>query len=212
MQTSQIHRSLKEKQRQEREALILKVAEEVLLEKGYYETSMDEIAARVGVAKGTVYLHFTSKEDLVGAIFRQDLQKFSDAVETTIASELPVRAKIEAFLHFMYGGFFSKRTQLFYSISNNVDLRRLFIEKKGCMRDLWEDLAARMTELLEEGKAVGELDKTIPTNVMLNVFFSLLSPRSYERLVVGEQMPPDELAKHVVQIYFKGVAAHRENN
>jgi TetR/AcrR family transcriptional regulator, fatty acid metabolism regulator protein len=212
MQTSQIHRSLKEKQRQEREALILEVAKEVLLEKGYYETSMDEIAARVGVAKGTVYLHFPSKEDLVAAILAQDVQKFSDAVEATIASELPVRAKLEAFLHFMYSGFFSKRTQLFSAIYNNTDLRRLSIEKKGCMRDLWEELAARMTKLLDEGKAAGELDKTIPTNVMLNVFFSLLSPRSYERLIVGEQMSPDELANHLVQIYFKGVAAHREDS
>ncbi len=55
--------SLKERQRREREELILQVAEEVLLEKGYYEASIDEIAARVGIAKGTVYLHFASKED-----------------------------------------------------------------------------------------------------------------------------------------------------
>ncbi|MFL5699301.1 MAG: helix-turn-helix domain-containing protein, partial [Ktedonobacteraceae bacterium] len=58
-------RTLKERQRQEREALILQAAEEVLIEKGYHEMSMDEIAARVGISKGTVYLHFASKEDLV---------------------------------------------------------------------------------------------------------------------------------------------------
>ena len=34
-------RSLKEKQRQEREALILQAAEEVIMEKGYHETSID---------------------------------------------------------------------------------------------------------------------------------------------------------------------------
>lgn len=55
-------RSLKEKQRKERELLILEAAEEVMIEKGYHETSMEEIAARVGIAKGTVYLHFPSKE------------------------------------------------------------------------------------------------------------------------------------------------------
>ena len=56
MQPVTAPRSLKEKQRQEREALILQAAEEVLMEKGYHETSIDEIAARVGIAKGTVYL------------------------------------------------------------------------------------------------------------------------------------------------------------
>ena len=57
--------SLKEKQREERTALILQAAYDVLIEKGYYEASMDEIATRVGISKGTLYLHFKSKEDLI---------------------------------------------------------------------------------------------------------------------------------------------------
>src|SRR2546426_9948165 len=116
MQTETTRRSLKEKQRQEREDLILRAAEEVLTEKGYHETSMDEIAARVGIAKGTVYLHFPGKEELVIAIFARDMQKFLQAVEAAIenaaASELTARAKLEAVLHFMYGGLFSRRAQL----------------------------------------------------------------------------------------------------
>src|SRR5947209_12823273 len=83
--------SLKEKQRQEREALILQAAEEVLTEKGYYETSIDEIAARVGIAKGTVYLHFPSKEDLVVAIFERDMHKLVELVDTKAAAALTTR-------------------------------------------------------------------------------------------------------------------------
>ena len=75
------------------------------------------------------------------------------------------------------------------------------------MRDLWEHLATRIMALLEEGKATGEFDTTIPTNVMLSAFFSLLSPRSYERLLVGAHMSPDELVTHLARIYFKGIAA-----
>ena len=214
MQIAHPHRSLKEKQRQEREALILQVAEEVLMEKGYHETSMDEIAARVGVAKGTVYLHFPSKEDLVVAIFARDMQQFLRAVETAIegaaASELTARAKLEAVLRFMYSGLFSKRTRLLSTMYNNTDLRHFFQEKGTCMRDMWEHLATRISTLLEEGKATGEFDPSIPTNVMLSAFFSLLSPRSYERLLAGgAHMSPDELVMYLARIYFKGIAAVR---
>lgn len=207
MQGAQVHRSLKEKQRQEREALILQVAEEVLAEQGYHETSMDEIAMRVGVSKGTLYLHFPSKEELMIAIFAKDMQSFSQAVDDAIAQGLTARAKLEAILHFLYSGFFSKRAQLLYAVNNNMELRRLFIEKGGCMRDMWEHLANRIMALLEEGKAANEFDKTIPTNVMLSAFFSLLSPRGYERLIVGDQVSADELVRHLGKIYFKGVAA-----
>src|SRR6266576_3814877 len=116
MQPVTAPRSLKEKQRQERESLILQVAEEVLLEKGYQETSIDEIAARVGIAKGTVYLHFPSKEDLVVTIFARNMQTLLEGVDGIIASQPTYRAKLEALLYFMYTGFFSKRAQLLSSI------------------------------------------------------------------------------------------------
>jgi TetR/AcrR family transcriptional regulator, fatty acid metabolism regulator protein len=207
MQPVVVYRSLREKQRQEREELILQAAEEVLMEKGYYDTSMDEIALRVGVAKGTVYLHFQSKEDLVEAIFQRDMQKVMAHVDTIIASTAMPRAKLEGIFQFMYGGFFSKRIRLLYSIYNSAELRRQFGEKKACMRDLWEGLPARISALLEEGKAVGEFDITIPTVVMLSAFLSLLSPKSFERLMVEGQMSPDELVKHLGHLYFKGIAA-----
>ncbi len=200
-------RTLKEKQRQERKALILQAAEEVLMEKGYHETSIDEIAARVGIAKGTVYLHFASKEDLVIALFAQDLEKFQQLVGSTVASELTARAKMEAILHVLYGSFFSKRYQLLYSLSNSADLRRIFVEKKGCMREMWEQISALITILLEEGKAAGEFDTTIPTSVMLSAFFSLLSPKSYDRLMIEGQMSQEEVSRQLGRIYFKGIAA-----
>src|SRR5579883_2772831 len=99
-----VPRSLKEKQRQEREALILQVAEEVLLEKGYYETSIDEIAARVGIAKGTVYLHFPSKEDLVIAIFARDMRSFLQNIDEAVETKPTSQAKLEAILHLLYTG------------------------------------------------------------------------------------------------------------
>ena len=201
-------RSLKEKQRQEREALILQVAEEVLMEKGYYETSIDEIAARVGIAKGTVYLHFPSKEDLVVAIFERDIQNITEHVEATISSDRTPRQKMESILQLLYGGIFNQRMQLLYSLSNNTGLRHLILEKKACMRDLWDELSARITSLLEEGKAAGEFDPTLPTPIMLSAFFSLLSPRSYERLMVEGQMSVEEVARDLGRIYFKGITTN----
>lgn len=207
MQPVTVHRSLKEKQRQEREALILEAAEEVLMEKGYYETSMDEIATRVGVAKGTVYLHFPSKEDLVVAIFQRDMERLLQLIKSTIASSLTPREKAEIILEQLYGSLFTRRMQLFYSISNFAELKQNIVEKKACVRDLWNEISADITSLLEEGKAAGEFDSSIPTAVMLSTFFCFLSPRSYQRLMDEEHIPANELAKHLARIYFKGITA-----
>src|SRR5579883_3501693 len=161
MQPVTAHRSLKEKQRQEREELILQEAEKVLMEKGYYETSIDEIAARVGIAKGTVYLHFPSKEDLVVAIFQRDMERILQSVDAVIASGLTARARLETVQQFMFEGMFHKHFQLLYAMLNSPGTRRLFTEKECALRDLWAQLAERVTILIEEGKAAGEFAASI---------------------------------------------------
>ncbi len=201
------HRSLKEKQRQERAELILQAAEAVLAEKGYYETSMDEIAARVGVAKGTVYLHFPSKEDMVFALFEREMTTFLLLVEQIMASQATPRDKLEQILHLMYQGLLGKRMQLLLSFYSNMDVRKGVIEKKEQLHTHLEKLSAIVAALLDEGKAAGEFDGAIPTSVLRSTFFSLLSPSAYKRLVVDEQMSAGELVSHLSRLYFKGIAA-----
>lgn len=200
-------RSLKERQRQEREDLILQVAEEVLMEKGYHETSMDEIALRVGIAKGTVYLHFARKEELIYALFERSVLAFLHAVEEITVSHETPRAKLEAILHKMYEGLTGKRMQLIFSMYSNPELQKGFGEHKAKLHDVWEPLSVRITALLEEGKAAGEFDPTIPTAVMLSTFFSLLSPQGFKRLIVDGQIQPGELVRYLARFYFKGIEA-----
>ena len=202
--------SLKEKQRKEREELILQVAEEVFQEKGYYETSMDEIAARVGIAKGTIYAHFSGKEELVVAIFRRDLQKFLDGIDGVIETEPTPRAKLEALLQFIYMGLYSKQTRLLSSMYNAIDLKRMIAEKGGCVRELWERLVSLVTQLLEEGKARGEFDFSLPTKIMVFSFFSLFSPKMYDHLLLGEDFSREDQIKNLQRVYFNGIIKHEE--
>ena len=62
--------NLTRKQREiaEREQLILRVARDMLVERGYLGLSMERIAEAIEYSKGTVYQHFRSKEDLLAAI------------------------------------------------------------------------------------------------------------------------------------------------
>ncbi len=197
-------RSLKERQRQEREELILQASEEVLLEKGYQDTSMDEIAARVGIAKGTLYLHFASKEDLVIALVEREMQGFLRVIENTLASHTTARATLEAILRVMYTGLLGKRFQLLSSLVENMDTRKQLLEKREKLRNSKERISHAITHLLEQGKEAGQFDSTLPTAVMLSTFFTLL-PRPGSELYTGP-IPSDELITHLIHFYFKGIS------
>jgi AcrR family transcriptional regulator len=66
------------RKRAEREERILKVAEQLFLEKGFANTSIDEIAAKADVSKGAVYLHYHSKDDIYFNIVEKALGTMRD--------------------------------------------------------------------------------------------------------------------------------------
>ena len=115
MSVDNVHRSLREKQRQERQELILQAAEQVFTEKGYYDISLDEVAKRVGIGTATIYSHFSSKEDLmVAAIFERALHRVTLHVQEIAAIHKNAVEKLAQLFAFLISDdFFLRRAQLF---------------------------------------------------------------------------------------------------
>ncbi len=59
----------------ERKSQIINAAEEVFTKKGFDEARMDDIAEETGLSKGTLYLYFKSKDDLIIAILDRLIQR-----------------------------------------------------------------------------------------------------------------------------------------
>ncbi|MCI0586336.1 MAG: TetR/AcrR family transcriptional regulator [Planctomycetes bacterium] len=70
-----------EREFRERDRRILEVARELLLAKGYHGVSMDAIAEAIEYSKGTVYLHYRSKEDVLMALARETAERRAEMFE-----------------------------------------------------------------------------------------------------------------------------------
>ena len=71
----------------ERKNEILDAAEELFAAKGYDATSTGDILERVGIARGTLYYHFQSKEEILDALMHQKMQQgILDGVVPVISS------------------------------------------------------------------------------------------------------------------------------
>lgn len=199
-------RSLKERQREERAALILEAASAILVEKGYHEMSIDEIAAQVGISKGTVYLHFASKEDLVATLIERQVIEFLALVDQVISEPSTVRARLEGILQQTYSAIQMNR-QLLPGLTNSIRLTEGLIEKREGLQMRVAEMTARITSLFEEGKRTGELESTLPTPIIVTTFVGLLSLPGYEQQLTSGQVSPSELAASVSQLFFRGVLA-----
>lgn len=86
-------------ERQDKHQAILNAALDVFTERGFAETRLDDVAARAGVAKGTIYLYVSSKtalfEELIRSIIRSPLEGIEAEVLTL---DLPIEATLRLIL------------------------------------------------------------------------------------------------------------------
>ena len=63
----------RERRKQDRPGELLDAALDLFVEKGFAATRVEEVAARAGFSKGTLFLYFPSKEDLFKAVVRASM-------------------------------------------------------------------------------------------------------------------------------------------
>lgn len=91
-----VHLSRKQREIEQREALILDVARELLMQQGYLGLRMDEIADRIEYSKGTIYQHFPNKEEIILALANQALVKRSSMFSRAVTSRDQSRHRLAA--------------------------------------------------------------------------------------------------------------------
>src|SRR5712692_5245857 len=83
---------------------ILAAAKKVLAANTYDRTSLDQIAQEAQVSKGSIYVYFHGKEDLLWEVLKESLQRFIEAGKAAAAqAQTPLeqlRAMVQAHLEF----------------------------------------------------------------------------------------------------------------
>ena len=81
-----------------RRACILNAARCVFARQGYAETVVDDIATRAGIAKGTLYIYFKSKEEIFLAALIEDARRLEELTRERMLSAPDWRGKLKAYL------------------------------------------------------------------------------------------------------------------
>jgi AcrR family transcriptional regulator len=144
---------LRERLRDEAARAILSAAEEVFAEEGL-KARMERIAARAGVAVGTLYNHFEDREALLRSLVRSRREALLERVDRAVAAagDAGVEARLRAFL----------RAVLEHAAAHGGLLSVLVQAGEGPARPrppktLLADLAARADRIVAQGVAAGEL-------------------------------------------------------
>jgi TetR/AcrR family fatty acid metabolism transcriptional regulator len=102
----------------EKRNAILDAALQVFAKHGYAAARMSDIAAAAGVGKGTVYLYFASKEDLLMGVFEARVNKILAMIDEMVVSRVSPREGLQTFFDAALG-----------LVASNVELLDLFEQR-----------------------------------------------------------------------------------
>ena len=193
--------SFKQKMLKAREEAIVQTVNRLLAEKGFEAMTVDEVAAQVGIAKASLYKHFSSKEDLAAAAMVRVMRRGQDFI-----AELPptgtalekLRAVVRWTLQVKLAG------EMPSLPSQNSTLRAALIANKDYIEGLM-DVSDRLGVWIEEAQAQGQLNSNLPAIAILYTFYARACDPVLEFLKMGGLYQTDQIVELVLSTCFDGL-------
>ena len=166
---------------------LVRAALDAFVEKGFAATRLDDIAARAGVSKGTIYLYFQSKEVLFKAVIEAGL---APAVATALAAPATKtdRPAIERLCNFCAAW------RRIMDETPMASLLKLLVAESGNFPEVvsWFDNSIvrpakkAMADIVAAGIACGDF-RPIPTEMAAEMFFALMWQCAFDKVWRGSQ-------------------------
>jgi AcrR family transcriptional regulator len=129
---------------------LLDAAQQVLVARGLRATTVADVAAAAGVAKGTTYLYFASKDELLAGLRARYVERFAAALD-----ERPRGTAVERIRHLVVA--------LFAFAWEHHELHHVLFHEAGFSEnDAFTGMRERLTTLIAQGVKARELDVDDP--------------------------------------------------
>lgn len=185
--------------RDKRRRQILNAAAEVFAEKGYFATTIQDIADRIEMRPGSLYYHLTSKEEALAEVCRIGGQAFIDGAEAILASGKPVpdmiRDGIRLHLDARWRNYVSNFAFNRGMLPDNV------LREMNDVARAYHDAWARILELGQDQKVLAaDLDPRTAAAALLSICNGAVS-------AAPDGANADDIAARVFRIFMGGVQA-----
>ncbi len=147
---------------------LIKIAYELFITKGYENTSVDEIIAKAGIAKGTYYYHFESKEQMLEEVVNMMIDDGVERAKQVVNSNLNPEQKL------VYTILALRVTPEEQSVQNTIHSKENIILHKKINDRVIDEAVPLLSFIVREAKKEGlfECDDNIEERVKMTLILS----------------------------------------
>ena len=186
-----------------REDAIVVAVNRLLAEKGFDLMTVDEVAFDVGIAKASLYKHFSSKEDLAAAAMVRVIG-LAKAFLASLPSGEPPLMQLKAIARWMLQ--VQLKGEMPSLPSQNSSLRANLMANKAYLDGLMQ-ISDQIGSWIEAAQADGSLSAKVPPLVVLYTLYARACDPVPGFLKAGGQHTDEEIVELVLDSYFDGLTA-----
>src|SRR5919201_1091862 len=185
---------------------ILRAAIDVFAERGYFNAQVADVARAAGVAAGTVYLYFKSKDDLLVSIFERGMRAAPAEGRAASAKLRDPRERLRSFARLHLGRLGRDRN---LAIVFQVELRQSTKFMERFSSTLLRDYLGLIREAIEDGQRDGVFRADIKSTVAAKMLFGALDEMATNWILSRRRYSLEAEADVVVDLFISGVKGGR---
>lgn len=193
---------MKEDKYKLRDENIRKTAEKIIREKGYHRFKISDISDDLNIAKGTIYNHYSSKEELLFRLIYPKLEALKDELNKIVRMDNRFEEKFKIFIRKAIDSDYNQ-----FVLASFPDMAVLFQGKnKDEMDDIQTEIIAEFTSILKMGIEEEIVNESISLDYLSHQILSSINPLLYSILVnQTKKMTHDEFIENVTSFLFNGL-------
>lgn len=190
-----------------RSRAILATASRLFAEKGYSQTTTAKIAGEAGVAEGTLYHHFGSKDGIFLTLFDETMEGYLAGIEELLARGSTGRETLSAFARFHFD-YVSRRREQYLILLRDfpVHLTVEHFASGSPQRQKLDRITELFTRILARGKADGTLHLPFPARETAQMLRGSFYGTTRLKMLDLIQAPFPRLARMMESHWLKALA------
>lgn len=188
----------------EKHQKIIEAAIAVFAGKGFFNSTVADVAREADVADGTIYLYFKNKDDLLISIFEYSMDLFIQAAEGELKNSNDPKEKLKRFIS-LHLKLVQKHPDLAQVIQ--IELRQSTKFMKEYLNEKFFQYLDIVAGIIQEGQASGVFKKDLDPVILKRVIFGAVDEIALEwTLMKRKRYTMSEAADQVCSMIFGGIS------